>query len=730
MAFDGGSISSGSHSLVMSGPFFLASDVGRIVTVQGAGAGGTTLKTTLDTFTDSSHVTLHDAASTTATAQIVFVGDDDGPIVQSALTPLTGTNGDGSQYQLLLPLGAYLIDQATNPILIPNPQSGQFVGNGPRFGSMLVSMNPTSTAPILQLGNGTNEPHNYLLEKLAIDANGGGPNGALYFNRVNLMGLRDVVVQGLGPGGVGITNPSSELLFQEMIFDRVSVYGVDGTIRAGSVGVNLYATGSVHFTNSNIEQVETGLIFTGGTQAKLTFIGGHIERIGFYAMILNNCEPTIDFDAAVGGIWLGNDVVNGSLNVTHTSFQWTNGVVVDNGWGNRIRKTSTDRFNALAKSAYSTGISFDGDEWLYVSGIVDDPTFSNGIATWSAVSATVSPCAISMPGVKRGASMAIFASGGNGFASRTFTALTNTDYLVQVGILARPGESYRVTVSNSSGGVYDSGNFSYTFFGEAADQQSFKVFRKSIPVATDTTFTVTIYAVNAGQTTICPLLLISKSSIQMVDIGTNGSGFSSSGGGSGLTYIQDTTAGNFYTFKVLTSNQRCFARAVVTVPAGVIATMGVGGDGNAANVGPQVPLRAGITAEYVLPLANYPPNSTLIFYSFSGGGTIEVQDIGVYPINDIELAPVVLTTPDPAVFPNGLSLDAGLLPLGGANFSPITNVQTAPASGNGFKRVIYGSNIFWNGSSWTVSVNGGGTTSASMPYACFTRSRIRVEFTR
>lgn len=84
-----GSISSSSTTLTRTrgSDIFAAADVGRTVTVTGAGVAGALLTTTISVFTDSNTVTLAASASTTVTGLMVNVrGTDDGAAVEAAYT--------------------------------------------------------------------------------------------------------------------------------------------------------------------------------------------------------------------------------------------------------------------------------------------------------------------------------------------------------------------------------------------------------------------------------------------------------------------------------------------------------------------------------------------------------------------------------------------------------------------------------------------------------------------
>lgn len=70
-----GHITSAAAILSSATAVFVASDVGRRVTVPGAGAAGATLDTTIITFTDSTHVVLNVNAGTTVTTAIITLYD-------------------------------------------------------------------------------------------------------------------------------------------------------------------------------------------------------------------------------------------------------------------------------------------------------------------------------------------------------------------------------------------------------------------------------------------------------------------------------------------------------------------------------------------------------------------------------------------------------------------------------------------------------------------------------
>jgi hypothetical protein len=97
------SITSGLKALTSTGSTFTSADVGKRIYVPGAGVAGAGLPSTITAFTDATHVTINDAASTTVTAVAAtnaapFVyGTDDTTAIQAAATA-TPTGG-----QLFIP---------------------------------------------------------------------------------------------------------------------------------------------------------------------------------------------------------------------------------------------------------------------------------------------------------------------------------------------------------------------------------------------------------------------------------------------------------------------------------------------------------------------------------------------------------------------------------------------------------------------------------------------------
>lgn len=105
-----GSITSGQNTLSVTGASFVSSDVGKFISVNGAGTSGAVLMTTISSVTDSTDVVLAANASTTVTNQTVRYGYDDTSAIQSAINTAetASTSGGATVY---LPHGTYFVTQ-------------------------------------------------------------------------------------------------------------------------------------------------------------------------------------------------------------------------------------------------------------------------------------------------------------------------------------------------------------------------------------------------------------------------------------------------------------------------------------------------------------------------------------------------------------------------------------------------------------------------------------------
>lgn len=123
----GGAVSSGSTAFTGPAATFAATDVGKVITVQGAGASGAVLSTTIAGYSSPTAVTLATAASTSVGSAAFTFGTDDTAAILAALAAA------GRRKEVFLPAGTYTVRASSNggdPISAAT--SGGLVGTGGR----------------------------------------------------------------------------------------------------------------------------------------------------------------------------------------------------------------------------------------------------------------------------------------------------------------------------------------------------------------------------------------------------------------------------------------------------------------------------------------------------------------------------------------------------------------------------------------------------------------------
>ena len=101
-----GTVAASSTAFSNAGASFVVGDVGKVIAIQGAGAGGVPLVTTIAARGSSTTLTLTAAASTSVTTANVVYGTNDAPSVQSAITACVAAGAN----EVYMPNGFYLFD--------------------------------------------------------------------------------------------------------------------------------------------------------------------------------------------------------------------------------------------------------------------------------------------------------------------------------------------------------------------------------------------------------------------------------------------------------------------------------------------------------------------------------------------------------------------------------------------------------------------------------------------
>lgn len=103
-----GAISSGDATFTSASATFTANDVGKVMHIEGAGASGGYLTTTIATFTSGTEVELTDNASTTVSGAVSLYGTDDTTFIQAAINAADENLGG----TVFIPNGNYIINGA------------------------------------------------------------------------------------------------------------------------------------------------------------------------------------------------------------------------------------------------------------------------------------------------------------------------------------------------------------------------------------------------------------------------------------------------------------------------------------------------------------------------------------------------------------------------------------------------------------------------------------------
>lgn len=192
----GGVIAGGSlGTLTDTSNTFTSADVGKLITVVGAGAAGVDLSTTIATFASSTSVTLTVSATTAVSAATYAYGTDDGPAINSAITAAATLGGTVS-----LPPGNYAIGTSIVP-------ANNVRIDGAGWGSTILY--PFGTTPCIDKIASSGSPlTNVYLSKFCIDGvrQAGAYNVAtkgIFIQYMSQCTIQDVLVRNCVATGIG-----------------------------------------------------------------------------------------------------------------------------------------------------------------------------------------------------------------------------------------------------------------------------------------------------------------------------------------------------------------------------------------------------------------------------------------------------------------------------------------------------------------------------------------------
>lgn len=193
----GGVIAGGSlGTLTDTSNTFTSADVGKLITVVGAGAAGVDLSTTIATLASSTSVTLTVSATTAVSAATYAYGTDDGPAINSAITAATTLGGTVS-----LPPGNYAIGTSIAP-------ANNVRIDGAGWGSTILY--PFGTTPCIDKIASSGSPlTNAYLSKFCVDGvrQAGAYNVSIkgiFIQYMSQCTVQDVLVRNCVATGIGI----------------------------------------------------------------------------------------------------------------------------------------------------------------------------------------------------------------------------------------------------------------------------------------------------------------------------------------------------------------------------------------------------------------------------------------------------------------------------------------------------------------------------------------------
>mgnify|MGYP003403898754 CR=1 FL=1 len=260
--FGGGSITSGSNIFTGSGVTFTSADVGKLMYIPGAGAGGTLLSTTIAGFTSGTVVTLAANAGTTVSGAHFMYGTDDTAAWDAAMASVA----DNVNCTFYVPYGLSMcsgLALKTNTSVIGSQPDGWAFKSLKRCSGLVLK--PGSTRPALMYGISPSVG-NVAIEKLMMD-------GCSRFHAGNIVRYSGATTTA-GSNTVTFTNGT---FTSADIGKKLCVYGAGtgGTLQeSGYVGTITAVAGVNSITVDNAQSAATT------TKADVAYAYGFADQAG------------------------------------------------------------------------------------------------------------------------------------------------------------------------------------------------------------------------------------------------------------------------------------------------------------------------------------------------------------------------------------------------------------------------------------------------------------------
>lgn len=346
--FDG-NISSGSTTFTSLSATFTSADIGKVITIVGAGGTNVDLTSTITGFTNSHSITINDSALATVSNVSFLYGTDDTSAIQSAIDATQGTtNKFGTVY---FPAGIYIVNGSfggNNNSQLRLPTIDRVGSSDSPIGTLIMEGPVTSTqqtageyvgdggAIIYSTKYGTDGTYSVLSGKTLNDAL--VSSYPYYFTQIKLL-LKNLTFR-------SVQNPTNSILNLEWV---LSVYG--DYLLIDTAGIN--NTDMPQPTHSDSYAIKMPKLLNGAS----TFLN-QIKTRGTYNGILLEEHGTVD----------------NSLHFYHVNAIVFSGNAADH-W-KIINNATIERCNVPFK--FIDGVSF-----VDISASIEDT--SGGAGSWSGV---------------------------------------------------------------------------------------------------------------------------------------------------------------------------------------------------------------------------------------------------------------------------------------------------------------------------------------------------------
>lgn len=336
-------ISSGASALTVTGASFVSGDVGKAITVPGAGAAGADLNTTILSHTSSTQVTLNANAGTSLSAvtKTVTYGTNDTTAIQNAANAALAAKSS-----LYIDPGKYRI---TSPIAINGPLRilGDTFNAGilmPTSAISAITIDTTLSVSIERIGITYPNGATSLTKAIIFDSSVGGTAN-------NSSVVRDIQILNASIGihfknaAYWVCDNAKILLFTLdalLVENTTNADMGDSTVvnstflgasSSGTIGIQWLSSGGFRVLNNKFLTLNQGLVIqlaSGAVTAQMTVIGNSFDGIAADGVYVVRSGTTGAFGRLIIDANIFNSVLHGVNVANDTTGIWINSVIITN----------------------------------------------------------------------------------------------------------------------------------------------------------------------------------------------------------------------------------------------------------------------------------------------------------------------------------------------------------------------------------------------------------------